>query len=80
MTNFLALAELLETDWHWGYRTKTAQVLRHASLMQSVLLGDATCPCCEEQIKCASGCTFAKDAPNDAAKMAAVRAVLGASP
>ena len=79
MTNFRALANALEADWNSGYRVRTVKALRHASLMQSVLLGDATCPCCEEQEKCASDCTFAKDEPGDAARMAAIRAVLGAA-
>jgi len=79
MTNFRVLARALETDWHVGQRIRTVQALRHASLMQSVLLGDATCPCCEEQEKCASDCTFATDEPGDAARMAAIRAVLGAA-
>ena len=80
MTNFLALADALETDWHVGQRIRTVQALRQAAAMQDWLLFDATCPCCEKQDKCVSGCTFAKDAPGDAARMAAIRAVLEASP
>ena len=80
MTNFLEIANALEADWNSGYRVRTVKALRHASLMQSYLMFDATCPCCEKQDKCVSGCTFAEDAPGDAGRMAAIRAVLEASP
>ena len=80
MINFLALTEQLKFDWNLGHRLAVIDALRQAAAMQDWLLDDATCPCCEEQIKCASDCTFAKDAPSDAERMAAVRAVLGSSP
>ena len=79
MTNFLEIANALEADWNSGYRVRTVKALRHASLMKSYLLFEAICPCCEEQEKCASDCTFATDEPGDAARMAAIRAVLGAA-
>ena len=80
MTNFLEIANALEADWNSGYRVRTVKALRQASLMQLYLMFDATCPCCDEQEKCASDCSFAEDAPGDAARMAAIRAVLEASP
>jgi len=79
MTNFLEIANALEADWNSGYRVRTVKALRRAAAMQDFLLIEAICPCCEEQEKCASDCTFATDEPGDAARMAAVRAVLGAA-
>ena len=80
MTNFRVLARALGSDWHAGHRIKTVLALHQAAAMQDLLLIDATCPCCGEQSKCASDCRWAENAPGDAARMAAIRAVLEASP
>ena len=42
------------------------------------LEADARCPCCDTTDACVEGCTFATDCPQDAERMAEVRALLAA--
>ena len=42
------------------------------------LEADARCPCCDTVDACLDDCTFATDCPQDAGRMAEVRALLAA--
>ena len=42
------------------------------------LEADARCPCCDTTDACVDDCTFATDCPQDAERMAEVRALLAA--
>ena len=46
--------------------------------LRAWLEADARCPCCDTTDACVDGCTFANDCPQDAERMAEVRALLAA--
>mgnify|MGYP000883588743 CR=1 FL=1 len=46
--------------------------------LRAWLEADARCPCCDTTDACLDGCTFATDCPQDAERMAEVRALLAA--
>lgn len=49
-----------------------------AAALRAWLEADARCPCCDTEDACLDGCTFATDCPQDADRMAEVRALLAA--
>jgi len=61
------------------FNTSTIERLRaEAAGLREWLEADARCPCCDTTDACVEGCTFATDCPQDAERMAEVRALLAA--
>ena len=55
-----------------------AALRAEVSGLRAWLEADARCPCCDTTDACVDGCTFATDCPQDAERMAEVRALLAA--
>jgi hypothetical protein len=52
--------------------TKDARI----EMLEAWIIGDCTCPCCQETRECSEGCTFAEDCPQDAERMHEARGVM----
>ena len=61
-----------------GLRTELLVSLADNKGLREWLKADARCPCCDTTDACVEGCTFATDCPQDAERMAEVRALLAA--